>query len=103
MYDERDPKTKYDLWVLRLDGDKKPFPFLRTGFNENNGQFSPDGRWVAYRSDESGRDEIYVRSFSPDAADASTGVKWMISNNGGTDPRWRGDGSELHYIAPDAN
>ena len=102
MYDTRDPKTKYDLWVLRLDGDKKSFPFLRTEFNEEDGQFSPDGRWLAYVSDESGRREIYVRSFSPDSADPGTGAKWLISNNGGSDPRWRGDGRELFYIAPDA-
>ncbi len=102
MYETRDPKTKYDLWVLRLDGDKKSFPFLRTEFNEQDGQFSPDGRWVAYVSDESGRREIYVRSFSPDSTDAGTAAKRLISNDGGMDPRWRGDGAELFYIAPDA-
>jgi Tol biopolymer transport system component len=101
MYDAKNPKTKYDLWVLPLDGDKKPFPFLRTEFNEEDGQFSPDGHWVAYRSDESGHNEIYVRGFSPDSADPSAGGKWLISNSGGSDLRWGWDGKELYYIAPD--
>lgn len=103
LYYAIDPKTKADLWVLPLNGDKKPFPFLRTEFNEQYGRFSPDGRWIAYSSDESGRDEIYVRSFSPDAAGTASaaGGKWLISNGGGTQPRWRGDGRELYYLAPD--
>jgi eukaryotic-like serine/threonine-protein kinase len=63
-----DPKTGNDLWVLPFDGDKKPFPFLRTEFNEQQARFSPDGHWVAYGSDESGREEIYVRPFSPDSS-----------------------------------
>jgi eukaryotic-like serine/threonine-protein kinase len=95
--------TKHSLWVLPLEGDKKPFPFLRTEFDNEDGQFSPDGRWVAYVSDESGRPEIYVRTFSPDStAEASdTGGKWLISTGGGREPRWRGDGKELYYLAPD--
>jgi serine/threonine protein kinase len=97
------PRTKDDLWVLPLEGDKKPFPFLRTEFNNFEGQFSPDGRWVSYTSDESGRMEIYVRTFSPDstAAASDTGGKWLISTGGGSEPRWRGDGKELYYLAPD--
>ena len=55
-----DQKTKHDLWVLPLGGDNKPFPFLRTEFNEEDGRFSPDGHWIVYASDESGRSEIYV-------------------------------------------
>jgi Tol biopolymer transport system component len=70
--------------------------FLQTPFNESQGQFSPDGRWVAYSSDESGRYEIYVRSFHGAAG------KFQISNDGGAQPRWRGDGKELYYVAPDA-
>jgi Tol biopolymer transport system component len=103
LYYAIDPKSKADLWVLPLSGDKKPFPFLRTEFNEQYGRFSPDGRWVAYSSDESGRDEIYVRSFSPDSGGTASvaGGKWLISNDGGTLPRWRGDGRELYYLAPD--
>jgi eukaryotic-like serine/threonine-protein kinase len=92
-----------DLWVLPLEGDKKPFPFQNSGFNSDDGQFSPDGRWVAYVSDESGRNEIYVRTFSPATAatGSDTGGKWLISTAGGTEPRWRGDGKELYYLAPD--
>jgi eukaryotic-like serine/threonine-protein kinase len=95
-----DPITKHDLWVLPIGGDKKPFPFLRTEFNEEDGRFSPDGHWIVYASDESGRAEIYVRPFSlnPGAAAAS---KWLISQNGGVHPRWRADGKELYYLAPD--
>jgi Tol biopolymer transport system component len=102
LYTAEDPETKADLWVLPLEGDKKPFPFLRTEFNEQDGQFSPDGRWVAYSSDESGRMEVYVRPFSKESTGASgTGGKWLISNGGGSNPRWRGDGRELYYTALD--
>jgi Tol biopolymer transport system component len=98
-----DPKSRGGLWVLRLAGDKKPFQFLGSEFDSDDGQFSPDGNWVAYRSNESGRQEIYVRPFSPDvtAAASDTGGKWLISTEGGRGPRWRGDGKELYYIAPD--
>lgn len=79
----------------------KPFPFLRSEFREANGQFSPNGRWVAYESNESGRDEIYVRAFSPDTGGvkANRGGKWLVSTSGGIQPHWRGDGKELYYIA----
>jgi eukaryotic-like serine/threonine-protein kinase len=90
-----DPKTKLDLWVLPLGGDRKPFPFLQTEFNEANGQFSPDGRWIAYASDESGGNEIYVAPFP------GPGAKQQISTSGGRQPRWRGDGKEIFYLAPD--
>jgi len=103
LYTTVGTKAKNDLWVLPLEGDKKPFPFLRTDFNEDNGRFSPDARWIAYVSDESGHREIYVRPFSPDSNGTASGAggKWLISNAGGTNPRWRGDGRELYYIAPD--
>jgi Tol biopolymer transport system component len=96
-------KAKSDLWVLPLEGDKKPFPFLRSEFNNEDGQFSPDGRSVAYISDESGRNEVYVRAFLPDptAAASDTGGVSLISTGGGSQPRWRGDGKELYYRAPD--
>ena len=105
LYTAGDPKTKDDLWVLPLGEEKRPFPYLRTEFNESNAQFSPDGHWVAYVSDESGRFEIYVRPFSADsnAAAPGAGGKWLISNGGGTDPHWRGDGRELYYTAPNAD
>jgi dipeptidyl aminopeptidase/acylaminoacyl peptidase len=103
LYTVDTPETKSDLWVLPLPGDRKPIPFLRTAFNEGSGQFSPDGHWIAYTSDESGRDEIYVRDFSSGAAQRSwdaTG-RWLISKGGGNSPRWRGDGKELFYVASD--
>jgi Tol biopolymer transport system component len=107
LYSETDPKTKVDLWVLPMDGtpggkpgERKPVPFLRTEFNEQNARFSPDGRWVAYESDESGRNEVYVRPFP--AAEGGGG-KWMVSQGGGVTPHWRGDGKELFYLALDGN
>jgi eukaryotic-like serine/threonine-protein kinase len=103
LYTEENPQTKSDLWVLPLQGDHKPIPFLRSKFNESSGRFSPDGRWIAYTSDESGSDEIYIREFSSGSAHASGDVedKWLISKGGGTNPRWRGDGKELFYMASD--
>jgi Tol biopolymer transport system component len=90
-----------ELWVLPLEGDKKPIPFARTPFNHSEGQFSPDGRWVAYVSDESGRDEIYIRTFPLNSAEVSSDDegKWIISTAGGRAPRWSGDGKTLYYIA----
>jgi serine/threonine protein kinase/Tol biopolymer transport system component len=90
------PKTSYDVWVLPLDGEKKPRAFLRTPFEERSAEFSPDGHWVAYRSNESGRYEVYVRPFP------ESGGQWQVSTAGGIAPRWRRDGKELYYIAPDA-
>ena len=90
-----------DIFALPdpLDGgDRKPIPFANTEFNETGGQFSPDSRWVAYCSDESGKYEIYVRPFPPGGERSG---KWMVSSGGGTQPRWRGDGKELFYLAPD--
>jgi len=85
--------------VLPLEGDRKPVPFLITQFNERQARFSPDGHWVAYTSDESGQDEVYVRSFSVNSAGTAVeaGGKWPISNGFGVDPHWRGDGRELYY------
>ena len=97
IYGDGEAKTGQDLMLLPLDGDRKPKPFLRTQFNEHEARFSPDGRWVAYVSDESGPSEVYVRSF----ADDSLGFKRQISVGGGTSPRWRRDGTELFYIASD--
>jgi dipeptidyl aminopeptidase/acylaminoacyl peptidase len=84
-----------DLMVLPLTGDRKPFSFLSTPFDEQQGVFSPDGKWVAYQSNESGRDEIYVRPFP------GPGGESQVSTGGGASPRWRADGKELYYIAPD--
>jgi serine/threonine protein kinase/Tol biopolymer transport system component len=98
LYAEITGKTMLDLWVLPEPGSAghgKPVPFLQTQFNETQGQFSPDGRWIAYASDESGRYEIYVRPFPPGAG------KWKISISGGEFPRWRHDGKELFYLSPE--
>ena len=81
-----------DLLILPLAGDRKPTPFADTPFSEVSGQFSPDGRWIAYASNESGRYDIYVAPFPP------TGGKWMVSRNGGLVPRWRRDGAEIFYF-----
>jgi len=99
LYQVINPTTKNDLWVLPMEGDRKPVPFLITEVNERHGQFSPDGHWVAYTSNESGQDEIYVRSFSMNSAGTAVeaGGKWPISNGPGVEPRWRGDGRELYY------
>ena len=94
LYRQIDTQVKYDLWVLPLFCERKPFPFLRTEANEAAGVFSPDGRWVAYCSDESGRYEVYVESFP------ERGGKRQISYTGGSGPRWRGDGKELYYQSP---
>jgi len=85
----------YDLSVLPLSGERKPSTFLATPFNETQGRFSPDSRWIAYASDQSGRFEVYVRPF-PDGTD-----EWRVSIAGGTQPEWRRDGKELFYIAAD--
>jgi Tol biopolymer transport system component len=67
VYTQREDKTAYDLWLLTLSGDRKPFLFLRTPFNEENARFSPDGKWIAYVSEESGRREVYVRNVEDSA------------------------------------
>jgi eukaryotic-like serine/threonine-protein kinase len=81
--------------VVPLEGDRKPRAFLSTNFTETGAHVSPDGRWVSYTSDESGRPEIYVRPFS------EPGGQWQISTAGGINGRWRDDGKEFYYIAPD--
>jgi Tol biopolymer transport system component len=98
VYVELNPETQEDLWVLPLDGDRKPFPIVRTEFNERQGRLSPDGRWMAYTSDESGAAEVYVQGFTGREA---SGPKIKVSINGGSNPRWRRDGRELFYIARD--
>ena len=90
-----DPATSHDLWALPLDGNKTPFPVVRTRFTESYGQFSPDGNWIAYQSDDSGRVEIYVQPFP------GPGTKVPISTSGGAQMRWSNDGKELFYLALD--
>jgi Tol biopolymer transport system component len=102
-----DPITAWDLWVLRLDrgsstDGREAFPFVRTKFNEDDGRFSPDGRWVAYVSNESGVKEVYVRDFAAAFTNGDTAVAGsrLVSKGGGSSPRWRRDGRELFYLAP---
>jgi eukaryotic-like serine/threonine-protein kinase len=83
-----------DIWTLSV-ADRKATPFLATPFQEGSPQFSPDGRWMAYGSTESGTPEVFVQTFP------ASGGKWQISTGGGFYPRWRRDGKELYYIAPD--
>jgi len=88
-------ETRTNLYLLPMQGDHKPVAFLEDRFEETQGRFSPDGRFVAYVSDESGRPEVYVQTF-PDHHG-----KWQVSTLGGSDPAWRGDGKELFYLSPD--
>jgi serine/threonine-protein kinase len=90
QYDRTSPLGG-DIWVLPLEGDRQPRPFVKTGFPEGAAKFSPDGQWVAYSSMESGRAEIYVQAFP------GPGAKLQISSDGGTDPLWRRDGKEIFY------
>ena len=105
LYTSLDPQAAYDLWAVPLAGDRTPFVWLKTPFDERRGQFSPDGRWVAYQSNESGRYEIHVRPFAgPSAAggaDGRGGGQWQVSTAGGMHPRWGPGGTELYHIAPD--
>jgi eukaryotic-like serine/threonine-protein kinase len=84
-----------DIWALPLSGDGKPFPVVQTEFNESLGVFSPDGRWIAYMTDETGQPDIYVQPF------LRAGAKYRISPNGGRNPHWRADGRELFYLDAD--
>jgi Tol biopolymer transport system component len=91
MY-EQGPGVDEQLWILPLFGDRKPFPYTGMNVQERSGTFSPDARWVAYMSNETGRPEVYVSPFP------WTGARWQISNGGGSSPRWRADGKELFYF-----
>jgi eukaryotic-like serine/threonine-protein kinase len=92
LYEEMHPQNRSDLWVLPVGGDRKPFPVVQTPFDDSSGQFSPDGAWLAYQSNESGQFEIYAQRFP------SGDGKVVISINGGAQVRWGPDGKELFYI-----
>ena len=87
--------TVWNIFLLPLGGEAKPVPWLPTRFNQTSPRFSPDGRWIAYDSDESGASEVFV------ALTEGGGEKRRISPTGGRWPRWREDGKELYYYAPD--
>ncbi len=90
-----DPKTNFDIWVLPFFGDRKPFPYLHTEFNEIWARLSPNGRWLAYTSDETKQNEVYVQTFP------NPGGKWQVSTNGGERPVWSRDGKELFFMDPE--
>lgn len=102
--------TPSQLWLLAVsDGaERKPVQLERSQFNQTMGRFSADGHWIAYSSDESGREEIYVRAFEAPSDAGSSAVqrsvtgKWMVSRDGGTSPLWRRDGKELLFLSRDA-
>ena len=101
-YVEVDPESRSDIWILPLEGNDpdhprpgKPEPLLRSSFAEESPAFSPDGRWLAYQSDESGRTEVYVRSFP------GPGGEWQISSGGGRFPVWSRNRQELFYQSDD--
>jgi serine/threonine-protein kinase len=99
VYQQLDAKTKYDLWLLPLEADGKPIPYLQTPFNERNARFAPNAngtpRWMAYQSDKSGQDQVYVQAIP------ATGREFQVSTAGGTQPVWQRDGQELFYVSPD--
>jgi eukaryotic-like serine/threonine-protein kinase len=89
-------KGRTEVWVLPLSGDRKPFPFLQSEeLNQSGPRLSPDGRWLAYYSNESGGFEVYVQTFP------KPGGKWEVSTGGGVYPQWSRDGKELFYVALD--
>ena len=100
-FHEFNPGTGFDIWTLPLENNGaglragKPEVFLQTPFNELYGSFSPDGRWLAYASDESGTFQVYVRAFP--GAPSGPGGKWQISNSGGAFPVWSHNGRELFF------
>jgi serine/threonine protein kinase/Tol biopolymer transport system component len=97
LFTSTGPKTAQDMWALPFPGETKPVSLLQTQFSERLARVSPDGRWLAYASNESGAYEIYVRPFTPEAP-AGTGAKWLVSKGGGYRPIWRPDGKALFYL-----
>lgn len=97
IFESSGPETGDDLWLLPMDGDRKPTPFLESRFNERGGQISPDGRWVAYVTDTSGRNEICVQPFP------APGAVIQVSTDGGDSPGWSRDGHELFFRSPGGN
>jgi Tol biopolymer transport system component len=95
LYSENDPTTNRDIWVLPVDSNQKPYPLFQTQFNETYAQLSPNGRWVAYLSNETGADELYVARFD------NPSERRRISTSGAAQPRWRRDGKELFYLSGD--
>jgi len=99
VYERKVPKseTGYHLWALPLFGDGKSFPIVQDAFDEGEATVSPDGKWMAYQSNESGRREVYIAAFP------GGGAKWQVSSNGGIAAKWRKDGKELFFLDPADN
>ena len=95
LYNSMDPKLGLDIWALPLDGERKPRAVVQTEFNEQLPQLSPDGKWMVYQSNRTGRFEVYIRPFPGPGSDAP------VSAEGGAQARWNPDGKELFYIAAD--
>jgi serine/threonine-protein kinase len=95
LYMESAPGTGSDVWALPLDNPRAPMVVLQTPFSESSATFSPDGKWIAYTSNATGRSEVYVRAFPP-----SPDRPWPVSNQGGSRPRWRADGGSLYFLEP---
>ncbi len=93
IYSMVSPLTRGDIWLLPLSGERKPQPLFQTKSNERTGRVSPGGSWLAYQSDESGSNEIFVTQFPQPAR------SWRISPSGGVNPHWRGDGKELFFVS----
>jgi hypothetical protein len=100
LYFAEGPATRADLWIAPADGAQKPYPLIQTQFMETCGQFSPDGRFLAYTSDETGAPEVYARPISrgSDGRLQVSGERWQISSGGGMQPRWGRDGHEVYYL-----
>ncbi|MBF8296210.1 MAG: prkC 26, partial [Bacteroidetes bacterium] len=106
LYYSEHPETRSDVWVLPLSGEKQPIPLLQSEYDEYDPQFSPDGKWISYVSNESGGREVYVKPFTASGADVPREGKWQVSDGGILDapittPRWRADGRELYYVSAD--
>ncbi len=96
LFRSPDPKTGFDIWAVPLEGDRRPISVVQTNFDERDGQFSSDGKWIAYQSNESGQYEIYVQPFP------GPGRRIRVSRSGGAQVRWRRDRKELFYIGLDS-
>jgi Tol biopolymer transport system component len=95
IFTARNPKTGLDVWAMPMTGDAKPVALMQSSSDESEAQLSPDNRWIAYVSNESGVEQVYVRSFP------QSGSVWQVSANGGTRPRWQRNGRELLFVTPD--
>jgi serine/threonine protein kinase len=102
LFRSLNPKTTFDIWALSM-ADRKPVPIARTPFEERDGQFSPDGKWIAYQSNESGRFEAWVRPFPASGSDVKPDERWQFTTGGATQVRWGHDGKEIFYVAPDGH